>query len=175
MVAVSIRSYTLKVCEYRGSKFLSTSKEHSSFEEMADIGRVEEDKKAGNKHQCMNAFKVDERCTCGRRKLPQQVPLMSQMQKEVNLTEDDPELRQCVKCHKTQCLEELGVNIGVQLVMKSLPDRSVTLRAFGKTVQEIAEVSSVAEVTGSMLLKATKFDVVYSEGIVQSVKRIQSE
>lgn len=58
----------------------------------------------------------------GRRKLPQQVPLMSQMQKEVNLTEDDPELRQCVKCHKTQCLEELGVNIGVQLVMKSLSD-----------------------------------------------------
>lgn len=45
MVAVSIRSYTLKVCEYRGNKFLSTSKEHSNFEEMADIGKVEEDKK----------------------------------------------------------------------------------------------------------------------------------
>ena len=45
MEAVSVRSYTLKVCEYRGSKFLSTSKEHSNFEEMADIGKVEEDKK----------------------------------------------------------------------------------------------------------------------------------
>ena len=69
----------------------------------------------------------------------------------------------------TQCLSFLEMDVSVQLIIKS-ENGSVTLRAFGKVIKDIVQKPST-EVTEMELLKAKKFDVVYSEGIVQSIAR----
>lgn len=157
------------VREYRGNKFLSTSKEGSIIEEIDDIGdvvEVEDDATSSSNIRMPSKWMKDAR-VIGVNYLDKYYRCVK-CRGKVN-SEGDEEFGQCSKCHMTQCLLGLEMDVSVQLIIKSV-NGSVTLRAFGKVIKDIVEKPST-EVTERELLKAKKFDAVYSEGIVQSIVR----
>lgn len=84
--------------------------------------------------------------------------------------DNDVELGCCSKCSMMQCVDVSTQELSAQLVIKSA-NGNVTLRAFSKTVQDIAD-KPVNEVTMVVLLKAKPFMLVHHQRIIQSISRM---
>ena len=66
-----------------------------------------------------------------------------------------------------QCMDAATRELSVQLIVKSAGG-TITLRAFGKTVQDISQ-KPADEVTMRVLLKAKQFNLIHGDGIIQSI------
>ena len=75
--------------------------------------------------------------------------------------------RTSVKCQMMQCMADVIKKLSAQLLLK-LPTGQLALRAFGKTLLDIAQ-SSTGEVTPIDLLKVPAFNISYKDGIIQTV------
>ena len=165
----SYRLGGLMVRELRKQKFLSTSKQSSIIEKISDIGDVEEgdsdeggssgDNFPGTLHNvrvvrvvALEKYSGCIKCTA-----------------KVTTDEDDPELGKCVNCGMLQCIDTASQQLRAQLMIKGVGN-ILTLRAFGKVVESIAQ-KPAEDVTMAVLLKAAAFDVVHRDGIVRSITR----
>lgn len=83
--------------------------------------------------------------------------------------EDDPDLGLCQKCNMMQCFDTSHQGLSAQLMVEGGWEK-LTLRAFGKVLEDIVE-KPADEVTMGTLLKAKPFKVVHLDGIIQSVRR----
>ena len=168
-------SYSLNdimVREFRGRKFLSTSKDKSGIEPISDIGEVAEE----DPEKACSTSDVAGSLTCRVRDV--RVVGVKQLDKyreclqcKTKLIADpeDPDLGQCQKCNMLQCLDAGGQGLSVQ-VMIAGNGEMFTLRAFGKIVENIAQ-KPADEVSMGALLKAKPFNMVYLDGIIQSISR----
>ena len=154
-------SYQLKgvtVRQFKGKRFLSTSKGISCILEADDIGSVDEQSEEDDDNisdrttsTVKNArivgvldMQTYSSCAkCGSKVLPD---------------EDDEDLCECVKCKMTQCQEFTRKQLSIRIMVQSLTTQ-VVLRAFGKTIMDILQTPNTdpAEVTKSMLLRAEPF------------------
>ena len=162
----------IMVREYKGKKFLSTAREGSTITEIDDIGPVQEvdsdkdddpDNTLTHKTHYWEKIRVS-----GVLQLDSYSGCMKCTAKVLPLPED-AEFGQCVKCHMMQCMADVSKELSAQLILK-LPIGQLTLRAFGKTVLDIAQ-STTGEVTPISLLKAAPFNISYKDGIIQTVTR----
>ena len=167
----SYRLGGLMVREFRKKKFLSTSKQSSMIEEISDIGEVEEgqsdcgeedsscDNLPGTLHdvRVVGVIALEKYSGC--------LKCTAKLAAE----DDDPELGKCVKCGMVQCIDVASQQVRAQLMIKGVSG-IVTVRAFGKVVESIAQ-KPAKDVTTAVLLKAAAFDVVHRDGIVWSIMR----
>ena len=117
---LSYRLSGMMVREFRGKKFLSTSKEYSQIEEIKDIGDVEdegsdEDIDQGHTAQLddarvvgilhLNMYKFTGCLRCSAKVLPDK---------------DNAELGHCMKCSMMQCLDASTVEFSAQLVVQGV-------------------------------------------------------
>lgn len=170
-VGESYRLIGAMVKMYKDRKFLSTAMENSSFEGIPDIGDV---CKATGKE----TMTVD--VASPLRSRVRNVRVMGVLHFEtysgclkckakIVPDENDPELGCCPKCKMIQCIETTCGGLSVQLMVKGDGEK-LTLRAFGKVVEEIAQ-KAAGEVTMGSLLKCKAFNMVHMDGIIQSVSR----
>ena len=158
------------VREFRGKKFLSTSKENCSIEVIGDIGAVEEGDSedesvlgSGNTVPLKNVRVVGvslldtySGCIkCAAKLLPDS---------------EDPDLGTCVKCNIMQCMDDSKTELTAQIMIRICSGGLIPLRAFGKIVQDIAQKSG-DQITKASLLKAKPFNIVHKDGIIRSVTR----
>ena len=165
-------SYQLKgvtVRQFKGKRFISTSKGISCILETDDIGSVDEQNDDNISDRTTSTVKnarivgvldmqtYSSCAKCGSKVLPD---------------EDDDDLCECVKCKMMQCQEFTRKQLSIRIMVQSLTTQ-VVLRAFGKTIMDILQTPNIdpAEVTKSMLLRAEPFSLTYSEGIIQSTHR----
>ena len=165
---VSYRLSGMMVREFRGKKFLSTSKENSKIEKISDIGDVEEEVSEEESDQGCTT-KIKDARVIGVMYLEKYNGCLKCSAKVVP-DKDDVELGCCSKCSMMQCVDVSTQELSAQLVIKSA-NGNVTLRAFSKTVQDIAD-KPVNEVTMVVLLKAKPFTLVHHQGIIQSISRM---
>ncbi len=155
------------VREYRGTKFLSTSKENSQIEPIDDVGAVEEEEEdseeSGKNSHVKNARIV------GVLDL-ESYRVCMKCKGKVVLDEDDEELGECIKCKMVQCVDGSKSHLTTRVIIAAGKEH-LTLRAFGKTVLQLFEKSAEDEVTERVLLKAKVFSFVQQDGIIQSVSR----
>lgn len=170
------RLSSMLVKEYKGKRFLSTSKQSSIIQPISDIGNVVQDEgeeggqdtdniKEDNQQKSTNVrvvgvlhletYKSCLKCT-GKVK-----PLL-----------DDEEISMCLKCGMMQCYLDAMPKQSANLLMKTTDGTMLSLQVFGKHIHDIAESNRLGcEVTPSMLLKASPFSVTHHHGIIQAVKR----
>lgn len=159
----------MMVREFKGKKFLSTSKDKSAFESIADIGVVEE-----GEEDSESSSAYDDRPTklCDVRVAGVQLDSYSGCIKctaKVVADPNDSELGNCVKCHTMQLMEDCEKELSGQVLIR-VASGHLSLRAFSKTLQDIAQ-KTAADVTPAALLKAKPFTVFHRDGIIQSVVR----
>ena len=71
---------------------------------------------------------------------------------------DDPEFGQCIKCQMMQCMADVNKELSTQLLIK-LPTGQITLRAFGKTILDIAQrPAGAGDISQISFLKAAPFN-----------------
>ncbi len=156
------------VREYRGQKFLSTSKEKSHIELIEDIGEVqsgdeEEEESVGSRSHIKNARilgVLEKNWYCGCLKCGA----------KVLADDEEDDIGKCVKCQMTQCIEGCQKQLSVRVVIGDGSEH-LTLCAFGQVVLDIVEKSMVDEVSERVLLKAKPFCFVHHGGIIQSISR----
>ena len=157
----------VRVREYKNKKFLSTSREGSTITEIKDIGPVEdacdeiEDEEHTHKTEYWENIRV-----CGVLQLDSYSGCIKCTAKVLPIP-DESEFGQCTKCQMMQSLEEAAKQVTAQLFLKT-PAGHLTLRAFGKTVVDIAQTHNVTQLS---LLKAPPFNISYKDGIIQTVTR----
>ena len=83
--------------------------------------------------------------------------------------EDDAELGHYQKCNMTQFVDSGKSGLNVQLLVEGGGEK-LTLRTFGKVVENIADKPAV-DVSMSSLLKAKPFNMTCVDGIIQSINR----
>lgn len=167
----SYRLSGMMVREFRGRKFLSTSKENSTIELTSDIGEVAEESgeessttDAAGPSQC----RVRDVRVVGVMHLDRYRGCLKCKTKLVP-DDDDPDLANCPKCNMLQCLDAGRQGLSAQFLVESGGEK-LPLRAFGKVVEDIAQ-KPADEVTMGSLLKAKSFTMVHMDGIIQSISR----
>lgn len=161
----------LVVREFRGRKFLSTSKEKSNIVDAEDIGEVADETASDNSPTNMTnpsyswvrnvhvigVMNVDKYKCC--------------INCSTKLVPDakDLDLGHCSKCQMVQCLDSGNKGIMAKLMLASGGDKH-TLYAFGKIVESIAD-KPADEISITTLLKAKPFKMIHVDGIIQSVSR----
>ena len=165
----SYRLTGMVVREFKGKKFLSTSKEKSSIESIGDIGVVEEEE---DESECSNVY--DSRPTelsdvrVGGVLLDSYSGCMKCSAKVV-VDSKDPEIGNCVKCNTMQLMEDCKKELSAQVMIR-VAGGHLSFRAFSKTLQDIAQKTG-ADVTAAALLKAKPFTLFHRDGIIQSIVR----
>ena len=161
----------LVVREFRGRKFLSTSKDKSNIVDAEDIGEVADETAGDNSptnmtnpsyswvHNIrvigvMNLDKYNCCINCSTKLVPDA---------------EDLDLGHCSKCQMVQCLESANKGLMAKLMLASGGDKH-TLSAFGKIVENIAD-KPADEISITTLLKAKPFKIIHVDGIIQSVSR----
>ena len=162
------------VREYRGRKFLSTSKDGSFITKVDDISQVQEatseDEGDTDNLQISKTHYWEGIRVSGVLQLNTYSGCMKCKAKVLPLT-DDPEFGQCVKCQMMQCMADVNKELSAQLLIK-LPTGQITLRAFGKTILDIAQrPAGAGDISQISLLKAAPFNMSYKNGIIQTVTR----
>lgn len=157
----------MMVREFRGEKFLSTSKQNSMIERIADIGDVEEETEDESTHgtpssqisggRIVGVLQLDHYRSC------------LKCTAKVLQDRDDPEIGSCLKCQMMQAFEECGIQLSTQVMIRG-DNGTWTLRAFGKVVEDIAQ-QPASTITERMLVKAKSFNVTYRDGIIQAISR----
>ena len=167
----------MMVQEFRGRKFLSTSKEKSQIELIDDIGEVQDLKEESDDENSASASTSDK----GYPAKISDVRVVGVIMDTYNASlkchsklipdDDDADLAHCPKCKMMQCINASQPQLSAQLTIKDSPsDRCLSLRAFGKTVLDIAQ-KPADEVTKATLLKAKPFTLIHHDGIVHSITR----
>ena len=166
----SYRLSGVVVREFRGKKFISTSKENSTIEKIEDIGDVEEEESSdeGSTSDKGCGVQLNDVCVVGVVHLDSYNGCIK-CNAKVLPDEEDTDLGHCVKCKMMQCMDAATRELSVQLIVKSAGG-TITLRAFGKTVQDISQ-KPADEVTMRVLLKAKQFNLIHRDGIIQSISR----
>ena len=159
------------VREFRGRKFLSTSKEKSSIKVVQDMGEVVTESESQDSVSDMTGpsyswvrdvrvvgvMHVDKYLCCLKCKT-KLVP-----------DSEDPDLGHCSKCEMVQCLHSGSKGLMAKLMLASGAEK-LSLCAFGKIVENITE-KPADEVSIATLLKAKPFKMIHVDGIIQSVSR----
>ena len=160
----------MMVREFRGRKFLSTSKENSTIELTSDIGEVAEESgkestitDAAGPSQC----RVRDVRVVGVMHLDRYRGCLKCKTKLV--PDDNPDLANCPKCNMLQCLDAGRQGLSAQFVVESGGEK-LPLCAFGRVVEDIAQ-KPADEVTMGSLHKAKSFTMVHMDGIIQSISR----
>lgn len=166
----SYRFIGMMVREFKGRKFLSTSKTDSKVEEIGDIGEVEVDEE-----------EVEEGGSRALAKLVNGVRVVGvdrltlykgclKCSSKVEVDIDDEEVGECVKCKLIQSMDDCKCSISAQMTVKLSNGFLMTLRAFDRVVLDIVEEES-GNVTAKMLIKAKSFSMYHRNGIMQSISR----
>lgn len=171
------KSYHLSgmiVREFRGHKFLSTSIDHTSdIVAIDDIGEVSETDIYSGEDSGGDAGRSVQRRVCDARVVGvlnlDRYPGCLKCNTKLIPCEDDAELGHCQKCDMTQFVDSGKSGLNVQLLVEGGGEK-VTLRAFGKVVENIAD-KPAADVSTSSLLKAMPFNMTHVDGIIQSINR----
>lgn len=164
------KCYNLKgmmVREFRGRKFLSTSKANSEIEEVSDIGEVADpdDQEESSNTVALCAF-------------PARIIGVMQLDKYRGCLKcntklvpdiDNPDLGNCQKCCMLQCIDSGKQGLCAQFLIDSHGEK-FTLRAFGNVIEKIAE-KSANDISMGTLLKTKPFFMVHVDGIIQSISR----
>ena len=167
----SYRFTGMMVREFKGKKFLSTSKSDSKVEEIADIGEVEVDEEE----------EVEEGGSGGLEKLVNGVRVVGvdrltlyngclKCSSKVEVDVDDEEVGECIKCKMIQSMDDCKRSILAQMTVKLPNCFLMTLRAFDRVVLDIIQDES-ENVTAKMLIKAKSFSMYHRNGIMQSISR----
>ena len=83
---------------------------------------------------------------------------------------EDPDIATCFKCGTTQCITAGNDDMVAHVIVDVGDGIMLSLRVFGKVLQEIAE-TPIEAVTAQRLLKAKPFTMCHKDGIIQSVSR----
>lgn len=157
------------VREFRGIKFLSTSRDVSiTCHKIPDIGIVQEPEKDDVMIAGEVPLKINDARVVGVVKLQNYKACMKCNSK---VQEESESLGRCGKCEMMQnvevCKEQWMAEILV--VSGERAKKPLNLRAFGHIIAQIAGQPNITEAS---LLTAKPFSLTYSEGsIIQSVKR----
>ena len=167
----SYRMSGMMVREFRGCRFLSTSKEGSRIEAIADIGDVKEESVEDEReYQSNQPLQLTNARVVGVHYLDQYTSCLKCTAK-VLPDQEDPELGICSKCQMLQVMDTCKVQSSAQVLMRAGDSNGTSmLRAFGKVVEEITECSA-SEVTKRKLIKARPFDCSYQDGVILSIMR----
>ena len=164
------------VREFKGKKFLSTSKEKLQIEDIDDIGHTEVDED-----------EEEEEDICSRLSGPSGLQEWGGVRiigvdrldgydgclkcnSKVVVDEEDEEFKECVKCKMLQSLDECKKVLTAQVIVKSGSGGRLTLCAFERVIVDIAE-KPASEITPKVLMKAKPFRMYYSDGIIRSISR----
>ena len=161
------KCYRLKefmVKEFRGEKYLSSTKQQSVIEEIGDIGDVEEEDEEEGASGCKQ---FDDVRVVGVDRLDNYSGCMKCGSKVVVDAEDE-ELGTCMKCGMLQAIEECKKTLTAQLRIKNSVG-CISLRAFEKCIMDI--VQNASEVTPKTLLKAKPFNICFKDGVIISIVR----
>ena len=158
----SYRIQGLIVREYRGIKYLSTARDECRIEETEEIADVQQESFLKLLDVTIIGIKNFEdayRCKLAHCK--------------GKVEECDGEVGKCLQCGLLVSLDQ-PKQLAIQFIAKAAGEvRTTELKAFGKTVAEIAE-TTVGEVNCKTLLTAKPFNVFFSEdGTIQSINREQ--
>ena len=168
------KSYELNgmvVREFRGRKFLSTSKDKSDIIAVDDIGEIteetEDDDSATNMTHPSYSW-IRNVLVVGVMNLDKYICCINCNTKLVPDAEE-PDLGHCSKCQMIQCLDSGSKGIMAKLMLASGPQK-YTLRAFRKVIENIAD-KPADDISITVLLKAQPFKMIHVDGIIQSVSR----
>lgn len=168
--------YILKgvtVHQFCGKQFLSTTKDILCIIKTEDIGEViEENNEDIEPLPSLNTFTIKNAKVIGILDM-QTYSSCVRCKSKVHEDDDDETLCICTKCKMTQTKDSANTQLSIRVVVKS-PTTEVVLRAFGNTISDILQQPDIdhAEITKGMLLKADPFSLTYSEGIIQSIRKI---
>ena len=149
------------VREFRNKKILSTSKENSQIDPIDDIGRIiQEEESDEHSSDCdkIHPIKLNDVHVQG--VILDRYNGCLKCNTKLVPDDDDPDLGHCPSCKMLQCLASCKLQLSAQLVVKTA-DQTLTLRAFNKTLQLIAQ--KPAEITMSILLKAAPFTLIHQD------------
>ena len=167
----SYRLSGMMVREFRGRKFLSTSKENCSIESISDIREVAEE---SDEESSTTDMAGPSRCRVRDVRVVGVMPLdryKGCLKCKTKLVPDnyDPDLGLCQKCNMVQCLDGGRQGMTNKLMIEGGGEK-LTLRAFGKVLEDIAQ-KPADEVSMGSLVKAKPFTLVHVDGIIQSISR----
>lgn len=170
---VSDDSYRLSgmmVREFRGKKYISSSKDYSKIEKIANIGDVEsgEEEDDVGKTGPGGSKQLKDVRVIGVERLDNYDACLKCSSKLIPDSDDD-ELGECSKCKMIQCLSECNKTLTAQLTVRC-GTCSYSARVFEKALRDIAQKPK-DEITRKALLKTAPFDCSYQNGIIQSASR----
>ena len=171
----------MMVREFRGKKFLSTSKEECIIKKIDDIGSVEENSENEDDGGLTNSENEDDGgLTMGMRKENVRVIGVDRIDRydsclkcggRVRVDEEDDAFCECEKCEMFQDKKECKKMITALLTLKSKNGERLYMRAFEQVLKDITGKSSSEEVTAKELIKAKQFNVVCRDGVMTSITR----
>lgn len=164
----------MTVREFRGRKFLSTSIDHTSdIVAIDDIGEVSDTDIYSGEDGGDHVGRSAQRRVCDARVVGvlniDHYPGCLKCNTKLIPLEDDAELSHCQECNMTQFVDSGKSGLNVQLLVEGGGEK-LTLHAFGKVVENIADKPAV-DVSMSSLLKAKPFNMTHVDGIIQSINR----
>ena len=161
----------MTVRAFRGRKFLSTPIDQTSdiiaIDDIGEVSIYSEEDSGGD------AGRSSQRRVCDARVVGvlhiDRYPGCLKCNTKLIPCEDDTELGYCQKCNMTQFIDSGKSGLNVRLLVEGGGEK-ITLRAFGKVIENIADQSAV-DISMSSLLKAKPFNMTYVDGIIQSINR----
>ena len=172
----SYRLSGMMVREFRGEKFLSTSKENSKIEEIDDIGHIEvakeeeeEERPCSSQGGPSGMQHLEDVRIIGVDRLDGYAACLKCKSKVVP-DEEDEEFGECGKCKMLQLIEECKKVLTAQVIVKSERGVRLTLRVFEQVILDIAQ-KSADDITAKVLMKAKPFGIKHFDGIIRAVSR----
>ena len=171
---VAGKSYNLMalvVREFRGRKFLSTSKDKSDILATEDITEVVDETESNNSatNTATPSYSWVRNCSVIGVMTFDKYKCCINCNTKLAPDPEDPDVGHCSKCQMIQCLDNASKGLMAKLMLAS-GGTKYTLCAFGKVVETIADTSS-DQVTISTILKAKPFKMIHVDGIIQFVSR----
>lgn len=167
-------SYTLSgmmVRDVRGKKYLPTSKQNSQIAEIDDIGVIEVHEDDEEQEGAASSWQHwDDVRVIGVDKFESYAACLKCTGRVVADGEDH-DLGECTKCQMIQSIDDCNRIITALLMLKSVHGERVALWAFGPPIFDIAERSTLPDITARLLIKAKAFAMSHSDGVIRSVSR----
>ena len=165
----SYRFTAMMVREFKGKKFLSTSKVDSIISEIEDIGEIilDEEESEIDDDELIKVHNVK---VIGVNRLTVYTACIK-CNSKVEVDIDDEEVGECTKCKVIQSVEECKQNISALLIFKASDGSVMSLQVYDQALLDIIEKHDCTAVTAKMLIKAKTFSMQHRNGRVQSIWR----